>query len=62
MLECADCEAAAYRVKGTSVNAELCMAHESSTFEESRSLGLSVDGIGETLCAIDFALDCRPGP
>ncbi len=61
--ECADCEAASYSVKGTGVNAERGMAHGSSTFEESKSLGSSVDGIGETLRAIDFALDCRPhGP
>ncbi len=51
MPECADCEAAAYSVKGTGVNAERGMAHGSSTFEESRSLGSSVDGIGETLRA-----------
>ncbi len=60
MPECADCEAAAYSVKGTGVNAERGMAHGSSTFVEIRSLGLSVDGIGETLRVIDFALDCRP--
>jgi hypothetical protein len=52
--ECADCEAAAYSVKGTGVNAERGMAHGSSTFEESRILGASVDGIGKTLSAIDF--------
>jgi hypothetical protein len=60
--ECADCEAAAYSVKGTGVNAERGMAHESSTFKESRSLGSSVGGIGETLRVIDSALDCRHGP
>ncbi len=48
-------------MKGTGVNAERGMAHESSTFEESRSLGSSVDGIGETLRAIDFALDSGEG-
>ncbi len=63
MPECADCEAAAFSVKGTGVNGERGMAHGSSTFEESRSLGSSVDRIGETLRATDFALDCRPhGP
>jgi hypothetical protein len=41
--------AAAYSVKGTGVNAERGMAHGSSTFEESRSLVSSVNGIGETL-------------
>ncbi len=58
--ECANCEAASYSVKGKGVNAKRCMAHVSSTFEESKSLGSSVDGIGETLHAIDFALDCHP--
>ncbi len=63
MLECADCEAGSYSVNGTSFNAERGMAHELSTFEESKSLGSSVDGIGQTLRAIDPALDCRPhGP
>jgi hypothetical protein len=56
--ECADCDAAAYSVKGTGVHAERGMAHGSSTFKESKSLGSSVDGISETLRAIDFALDC----
>jgi hypothetical protein len=62
LQECPDYEAAAYSVKGTGVNAERGMAHGSSTFEESRSLGSSVDGISETFSAIDFALDCRYGP
>jgi hypothetical protein len=61
--ECANCAAASYSVQGTGVNAECGMAHGSSTFEESKSLGSSVDEIGETLRAFDFALDCRPhGP
>ncbi len=38
-------------MKGTGVNAERGMAHGSSTFEERRTLGSSVDGIGETLRA-----------
>jgi hypothetical protein len=38
------------------VNAECCMAHGSSTFEESKSFGSSVYGIGETLCAGNWEL------
>ncbi len=39
------------------VNSERCMAYGSSAFENSKSLGLSVDGICETLRAGDFALE-----
>ena len=38
------------------VNAEHGMVYGSSTFEESKSLESSVDGIGKTLRAIDCSL------
>ncbi len=61
MPECANCEAGSHSVKGTGVNAERCMAHGSSTFEESKSLGSSVDGISEPMLAgnMVLALTCR---